>query len=546
MKSQVWDWEAEARRAGARSDGTFNAGLMELPNRALVWQRAAGPVEVFTGEQLHRRAAEMAAVLAHLGVRRGDRVAGLMGRRPAGLCAALATWRLGAVYVPLFSGFGGEALRIRLEDSDPKVVFTDAANRQALGTIQDSFSGLSVIVVGSAGEPGDFALDAMLKHPRVTPEAVETNLHETATIMYTSGTTGRPKGCRMPHRAIITLLPYVKHCLAVSKGDLLFSGADAGWSFGLLTTGLAPMSVGVSRLMYEGPFSAEGWWSCVRDVRPTHLAAAPTAFRQLALAGEDLLPPVLPEMTSAGEPLDAPTFEWFRDATGRSVYDSYGLSELGMVIANLRDSGAPAPVPGSMGRPVPGFKVSLRDENGRPVNNGEIGRIAVKDNSFFLSAGYWGREEEWLSRFEDGWFLTEDMARQDGDGTYRYVGRSDDVIVTAGYNVGPVEVETALRSHPLVLDAACVGEADPRKGQVVAAYVVLRGGAVPDDLLKQLREWVGARMGWHAAPRHVRVLEDLPRTDSGKVQRRRLHLESPAETPASHGQQGTHEHSEST
>lgn len=518
-----WDWQEAARAAGATGDGVFNAGLITLSGPAAVqWTRENGVTERYSGEQMMRRVAEIAAVLAGMGVRRGDRVAGLISRRPFVFATALAVWRLGAVYVPLFSGFSGEGLRSRLVDSEPVVAVTDGANRASLAAVQDVVPGMAVLVGGKAGgEPGDALLEPMIERYPDVPEPAATGLHETSTIMYTSGTTGRPKGCLIPHRAVVTLRPYVQYCLGVGTDDVIFSGADAGWSFGLFTSGLAPMSMGVSRVIYEGGYSPEGWYAAIRETGATHLMAAPTAFRQMVAKGG--LPGDLPltAATSAGEPMDAPTLDAFQDGTGLLVHDSYGLSELGMVAANLRVPGAPPVVPGSMGVPLPGFELKLVDGSGQEVRGEGEGRIAVRDNGFFLSAGYWQREPEWQARFEDGWFVTEDLAGRDGLGRYTHTGRADDIIVTAGYNVGPLEVETALLEHPLVTDAACVAEPDPVKGSVVAAYLVLAGSA-PDDLLAELRSWVGERLGWHAAPRRLHVVTELPRTETGKIRRAAL------------------------
>jgi len=522
-----WDWAAEARAAGATADGGFNAGALTLHgDRAVIWRRADGTTSYYSGAAIMRRAGEIAAVLAAMGVRRGDRVAGLISRRPAVFATALATWRLGAVYVPLFSGFAGAGLRSRLADSGPVVAVTDASNRPALAAVQDAMPAAGVLVIGGGGEPGDAALDDMIDKYRDIPNVVETNLHETSTIMYTSGTTGKPKGCLIPHRAVVTLRPYVRHCLAVRPGDVVFSSADAGWSFGLFTSGLAPMSMGVSRVVYEGSFDPQGWWSCVEDVSASHLMAAPTAYRQLVAAGHLTESSSLRAATSAGEPLDAPTIDAFRKATGIVVHDSYGLSELGMVAANLRDPPAPPILPGSMGVAVPGFDLRLLDASDDEVSGEGEGRLAVRDNGFLLSAGYWQRQQEWDARVVDGWFVTEDMATRDHLGRYTYAGRADDVIVTSGYNVGPMELETVLLEHPLVVDVACVAEPDPMRGSVVAAHVVLNAAA-PDQLLDELRRWVGERIGWHASPRRLHVRSELPRTESGKLQRGVLRAEEP-------------------
>ncbi len=517
----AWDWEAAALRVGAKPDGSFNAALSPLPEVATIWCREDGTVRSFTGAQMSRRAGEFAAVFAAMGVKRGDRVAGLMSRRPANFAVAQGIWWLGALYVPLFSGFGGEGLMARMLDCEPSLIVTDSANLPSLAAVRERLPELKVLVLDRPEQVDDEAILAdLLEQMPAVPEPAVTNLHDPSTIMYTSGTTGRPKGCLIPHRAVVSLQPYVQHVLSVGSGDVLFSGADAGWSFGLFTTGLAPMSLGTSRVIYEGGFDAARWWRAFATSGASHLAAAPTAFRQLAAAGSEIVPAGFAAATSAGEPLDAPTVAWFEEHTGVTPFDSYGLSELGMVIANLRSPGALPVEFGSMGVALPGFEIALYDDRG-PVAEGS-GRVAVKDNGFFLSAGYWQRMPEWEARFVDGWFLTEDVAHRDERGRYWFEGRNDDVIVAAGYNVGPAEVETSLMEDPLVVDAACVGAPDPVKGSVVVAFVVLDPAAPApdeDELRARLRQWVGERVGWHAAPRRVVAVEALPRTDSGKLQR---------------------------
>jgi acetyl-CoA synthetase len=435
----------------------------------------------------------------------------LLSRRPEVFATALAVWRLGALYVPLYSGFGGDALHSRLADSEPKAIVTDAANRAQLGATD-----ATVIMVD--GE-GDLQLSELLASAGEPPAVADTKLTDGATLMYTSGSSGRAKGCILPHHAVISLFPYVRHCIDAGPGDVLFSGADPGWSFGLYTTGFAPLALGVTRIVYEGGFAPADWWRTMEAVGATHLATAPTGYRQLAASGPEGIAKGIRVAVSAGEPLDAPTAAWFEDHAGLVLRDSYGLTELGMITGNLRPQDMPGDaVPGSMGIALPGFEVALLDDELTPLEGEVEGRVAVRDNGFWLGAGYWGRMPEWDERLRDGWFITEDIARRDAVGRYTYVSRADDVIVTAGYNVGPIEVETALMDHPLIVDAACIGVPDPRKGQVIAAFVVL-DGEPPEDLLADLRPWVGDRVGWHAAPRRVEVVDELPRTASGKVLR---------------------------
>ncbi|MEO6957877.1 MAG: acyl-CoA synthetase [Antricoccus sp.] len=525
-----WSWSDAARRAGVAGDGTYNASGIALPERrAIIWCRADGSVFDLSGAQVRNQVMQLAARLTECGVGRGDRVAGMLSKRPESLTAALAVWYLGAVYVPLFSGFSGDGLRVRMADSQPEVMITDSASAHLLDAIQDDFPDLARIVVDADGPVfGD--LDTQIGD--YLP--VATKAGDIATIMYTSGTTGKPKGCLMPHDIFIGLSSYLTHALALHPGEILFSGADAGWSFGLFTTGLAPLSVGNPRVIYEGPFNAAEWWAVMDRSGAHHLAAAPTAYRQLASGGAEGIPASFTAASSAGEPLDAPTAQWFADNADVTIYDCYGLSEIGMVVGNLRTPGAPPPIPGSMGVAVPGYDVAILNDSMTRINGVGVGRLAVKDNGHLISRGYWNRMPEWEARFHDGWFVTEDLVRRDEDGRYWYESRADDVIVASGMNIGPAEVETALMAHPLIADAGVVGVPDPVKGTIVTAHVVLNDKE-PPDLHDILRAWVGERVGRHATARKIVVWDALPRTASGKLQRVNLResLRNAPESPDS-------------
>lgn len=537
--SAPWDWEEVARRAGVDGDGRLNSGATPFTHpRALVHRHADGTQQVLSGPELSTLARRTAEVLRRAGVKPGDRVAGLLGRRPASFAVPLAVWQLGAIYVPLFAGFRAEALRVRSADAGVTVVVTDPANRASLAEAQERLGDLTVLVVGADGRTadGDLDFDAQLAVAPEHREVHPTHRSDAATIMYTSGTTGQPKGCVLPHTGCLTLFPYVEHCLALTPREALLSTADTGWSFGLFTTGMGPFAYGCSRLFLEGGYDPEAWWAAIHENGITHLASAPTGFRQLAAAGAEAMgptgaPPTLRAATSGGEPLNPEVIRWWQENVGVTIHDSYGLTEVGMVIANPRGPGAPEPAPGSMGYAVPGFEIVLLDENGEEVRGEGEGRVAIGDNGFLLGKTYWGRDAEWRARLQGGRWVTEDIARRDETGRYWYQSRADDVIVTAGYNVGPFEVETVLLEHPLLIDCAVVGVPDERKGHLIEAHVVLaagRAGATTPgaeaspELTAELKKWVGERIGWHAAPRHVTVHETLPRTESGKVKRREL------------------------
>lgn len=491
---------------------------------ALVWAGVRGECRTLTYFELARLSTRLANALGRLGLRRGDRVAALMPRVPETFLASLAAWKLGAVFVPLFSGFGPDAIRHRLTSSGTRAVFTEARYRDlvARGLHQD----VPVLVAAGEGDaglrPGDRDFWAEVEAADPAFSLVETRAEEPCTLMFTSGTTGPPKGCVIPHGALVGLIPFAQHVLALGRSDLLWATADAGWSFGLFTTGTVPMALGFPRLVYEGDFNAEAWWQVAERHQVTHLTAAPTAYRSLVAAGEQALAGrrlAVTHATSAGEPLNPEPIRWLAEHAGFEVHDAYGLTEVGMVIGNPRT--VPHRLkPGSMGFPLPGYDVVLVDEEGREVPVGEPGVIAVRRHPWFLSTGYWNQPAEWGERWRDEWFLTRDSAWRDADGHFWFVGRTDDVIVSAGMNVGPFEVESVLVAHPAVVEAAVVGKPDPRRGQVIKAYVVLRAGEIGSPaLVEALQAWVRGRVGKHAWPREVEFVPALPRTESGKIQR---------------------------
>jgi acetyl-CoA synthetase len=498
---------------------------------ALVWVGARGESRTFTYVDLSRLAARVANVLARAGVRRGDRVAALMPRVPETFATALGVWKLGAVYVPLFAGFGPDALRHRLAASGTRAIVTEARYRDQIGRGLHADVPL-LVVAGDRGRglhPGDWSFWAEVERADSSFATVETRADEPCTLMFTSGTTGPPKGCVIPHGAVVGLVPFVDHVLALEAGDLLWATADPGWAFGLFTTGFVPMALGFSRLVYEGDFNARAWWEVAEAQQVTHLTAAPTAYRSLVAAGKATLAGrglAIRRATSAGEPLNPEPIRWLAEHAGFEVYDSYGLTEVGMVTGNPRS------VPhrlkaGSMGFPLPGYEVDLHDDKGRQVPTGTPGTLVVRRHPWFLSNGYWAMDDAWAARWRDDWYVTGDTVSADEDGYLWFVGRGDDVIVTSGMNVGPFEVESALVAHPAVAEAAAIGVPDPRRGQAIRAYVVLRAGqhATP-ELAAALQATVGERLGRHAGPREVEFVAALPRTESGKIQRALLRHEA--------------------
>jgi acetyl-CoA synthetase len=491
---------------------------------ALIARDGDGRSERWTYFDLARAAARAARMFADAGLRPGDRVAAVLSRQIEAWIAALGAWRSGLVYVPLFSGFGPEALAQRLGPAEPSAVVVDRRWRDTLERARGDVQLFTV--AGPKGRGlvrGDRSFWAELDRSAPDGPAAATAASDTATIMFTSGTTSEPKGCAITHGGFVSLIPFVRHCFALGHGDLLFSTSDPGWSYGLYTTGCAPMALGITRLTYGGDFDPAAWLRLIEEEQATYIAGAPSAFRRLVGAVERHgAPSCLRGATSAGEPLDAETVQAWERTTGTTIRDGYGLTEVGMPLANLGDPELPV-VPGALAAATPGYEVDLLGDDGAPVADGEEGTIAVRRPRFQLSSGYINAPGAWEARWQDDRFLTGDRARRDEEGRFWFRGRSDDVIVTSGYNVGPVEVESVLLEHPGVADAAAVAQPDPDRGSIVRAVVVRAPGAPPDEeLTQELQEAVRGRVGRHAYPRVVDYADALPRTETGKLRRAAL------------------------
>lgn len=518
-----WDWRQRFNITYAAVDRFAND-----PKRvALFYVRKDHGVEKITARELKTFTDKFANVLQGLGLRTGDRVARLLPRIPETYITFFGTWKAGMVDVPLYTAFGPEAIAYRLRDSGARLLVTDAENRARLGPIAETLKDLKVIVVaGDKGgcEPGDLDFWRELDNVSDRFEPPGTTLRDLAVLVYTSGTTGPPKGTVILQKGLISVMPYAKFCLDVRQEDMFWGFADPAWTYGLFSAGSAVMALGGALVVYEPRFEPEGWYRTVKKLGVTNFTAAPTAFRAIMAAGEALARAYRPEfryLASAGEPLNPEVVHWFEKWFGVPVRDMYGITEVAMLICNSPYF----PVrPGSCGKPVPGFEVSLRDEEGRECDTGQVGLICARHNPFFLSDGYFGKEEKWREAFLGGeWFNTGDLAYRDADGYYYFVGRNDDIISSAGYRIGPFEVESCLMGHPAVAECAVIGKPDALRGEIVKAFVVLRPGYAPsENLAAEITDFVRARLSKHNYPREVEFLAELPKTTTGKIQRRSL------------------------
>ena len=456
--------------------------------------------------ELADRSRRLACALTRLGVTRGTRVGVLMGKRTELVVTLLALARLGAVYIPLFTAFATPAIEMRLRGGDATIVITETSQADKLAPID----GLTTIV---AGDTGDRGFDTLLAGAEPLAESVAVGGDGHLILLFTSGTTGTPKGVPVPVRALASFRTYMRYGLDVSDDDVFWNAADPGWAYGLYYGILGPLLVGRPNILLQAGFSPEVTAKVFGELGVTNFAAAPTVYRSLSKT------PVVDGFTlrrasSAGEPLTPDVIGWAQQALGTEVRDHYGQTEHGMFINNHWADELRTPlIPGSMGRPMPGFVTGIvRDQIA----------IDVPASPAFWFPGYLDAPEKTAARYTDDgrWYLTGDTGRVDDDGNFYFSARDDDVIIMAGYRIGPFDVESVLITHPAVIDVAVVGRPDEMRGEVLEAFVVLAEGLTGDDALEaELQQLVKTGFAAHAYPRTVHFVEALPKTPSGKIQR---------------------------
>lgn len=492
---------------------------------ALLHRRDDGGTERISFDALKARTNRLANTLRAHGIRRGDRVAVLLPQVPETAVAHLAAFKLGAVSVPLFQLFGEQALEFRLRDCGAAALVTDATGLAKLAGIRAGLPALrAVFAVDGAG---DGALDLAALTGRASdafaPE--DTAADDPAVIIYTSGTTGSPKGALHAHRVLLGHLPGVEmpQELFPQPGDLFWTPADWAWIGGLLDVLLPSLHHGVPVLAHRtAKFDPESALRLMAECGVRNAFLPPTALKMLrAVPDPARFGQKLRSVGSGGETLGAELLDWGRAAFGCAINEFYGQTECNLVVANCSTI---LPVrPGSMGRAVPGHEVAVVDAEGHPVPHGTEGTIAVRRPDPVMFLGYWNNPEATAAKFAGDWLLTGDQGAEDADGYFRFVGRDDDVITSAGYRIGPGEIEDCLLRHPAVAMAAVVGVPDALRTERVAAVVVPAAGVAPDEALaREIQGFVRTRLAAHAYPREVHFAESLPMTATGKVMRREI------------------------
>jgi len=520
----------------------------ETPDAAAIrWEHEDGRTATCTYAELDRAADRLAKALARARVGRGDRVAIVMPQRIETAVAHIALYRLGAVAMPLSYLFGPEALEYRINHSRAQVALVDETGIAAVRASRERCHGLTTVVaVGEAEGQGDLDWSSALAAEDDAPfEAVDTAADDPAVLIYTSGTTGPPKGALIPHRALLGNLSgfvcsqewfgFDPFDPSVGQRPVIFwSPADWAWAGGLIDSLWPTLYFGRTIIGYQGRFAPEKAFELLERYGVTHTFLFPTALKAMMKAVPQPRRAYrlkLESIMSAGEAVGDAVFAYGRNALGVTINEMFGQTEINYIVGNCSRFWPARP--GSMGRPYPGHRIAVIDDEGNPCPTGTPGDVAVHrrdvhgdlDPVFFI--GYWDNDTATAAKFtgdrDDSWCRTGDTAVVDADGYYWYQGRSDDVFKAAGYRIGPSEIENCLVKHPAVANAAVVQKPDPQRGAVVKAYVVLAPGHSASAALEaELQVHVRGRLAPYEYPKEIEFIDALPMTTTGKVQRKVL------------------------
>jgi acetyl-CoA synthetase len=500
---------------------------------AIHWEDEGGAQATLTYHALQQQADRLSNALAALGIERGDKVAIILPQRPETVVTHIACYQVGAIAVPLSFLFGPDALEYRLNDSDAKVVFVDAASLPNLAAIRDRLPQLRhVIGVAGARESWTKDWESLQEKAAARFTPVPTRAVDPALLVYTSGTTGPPKGALMPQQCLLGNLPGFVHSHDgfPQPGDVFWSPADWAWTGGLMDALLPTLCFGFPIVGFRGRFEPERALRLMETYRVRNAFLFPTALKMIMKSvpeprGKYALQ--LRSIMSAGEAVGTTVFAWAQEALGVTINEMFGQTEMNYIVGNSHTLW-PAK-PGSMGRPYPGHRIAVVDDTGAEVATGELGEVAMHrvgsdgtpDPVFFLE--YFKNPEGTASKFTGDWCRTGDLATRDADGYLWYQGRADDMFKAAGYRIGPSEIENCLIKHPAVANAAVVPSPDETRGNIVKAFIVLAPGMTASPALEEeIQQHVRKFLAPYEYPKEIEFIDALPMTTTGKVQRRVL------------------------
>ncbi len=514
------------RMPAAYNIGTEICDRHPANSRAIIHQDAKGRVTEYSFGDLKAQSNKLANLLLARGIKRGERVGILLPQAPETAVSHIAVYKAAMVAVPLFTLFGEDALEYRLAASGARALITDKASLAKIAAIRDRLPDLRLVLCIDGAGDGAEDFHALLESAFDSFMPKLTRADDPAMIIFTSGTTGPPKGTLHAHRTLIGHLPGVEfpHEGFPREGDLFWTPADWAWIGGLIDVLLPSLYHGVPVLAHRAQkFDPEAAFRLMGKHGVRNAFLPPTALKSMRQLGPKARREScrLRSIGSGGETLGGELLDWGRETFGLTINEFYGQTECNLVVGNR--AGIMEARPGSMGRAIPGHTVAIVDDEGNPLPDDEVGTIAVRRPDPVMFLEYWNDADATARKFAGDWLLTGDQGRRDEDGYFWYVGRDDDVITSAGYRIGPGEIEDTLASHMAIANSAVIGVPDPERTQSIKAYVVLRPGYEGTPaLVKEIQDFVKTRLAAHEYPRDVIFVDSLPMTTTGKVMRGEL------------------------
>ncbi len=518
-----WKWDIP-RKYNIGADIVDKHADSQNKNKvALYWENAAGQTANYTFFDLKNLSNKFGNVLKQLGFKKGDRFLIRLPNNPAFQIAFIGGVKIGAVPIPSSIMFREHEIEYRINDSSAKAVITTPKYAREVHAIKFKCKTLKHIIVVGEPQIGDLSFDDLMKDASVDLKVAPTRNTDIAFFCYTSGTTGNPKGAVHLHQWVPGNDPSVRFWQDVQENDLIAHTGDLNWIYPLGNGFLYPWRWGISTFVYDGKFDPVHWFELLEKYRVTNLASVPTAYRMFLTVKDaektyDLSS--LRHCISAGEPLNPEVIKEWKRRFGLDVYDGIGMTEIMVYVSNMQGMKIKL---GSCGKPQPGHLCALLDEKGKPVPVGESGILAVKKNDPGLFSEYWNKPEKTKESFHGGWFVSGDVLYQDEEGYFWFGGRNDDLIKASGYRISPFEVESAVISHPEVLECAVVASPDPMRGTIIKAYVVLREKTkASENLVSDIQEHTKTVAAPYKYPREIEFVAELPKTQSGKIRRKDL------------------------